>query len=90
MLLFLALMVERAWTRLTISLASALQATPETNAKRVRIVCCITSSVIQFLFSDVDECASWPCVNGGTCIDGVAEYTCYCTSGYTGNDCETS
>ena len=50
----------------------------------------ITCGVIHFLILDVNECASWPCVNGGTCIDRVAKYTCYCPSGYTGDDCETS
>ena len=31
-----------------------------------------------------------PCQNGGTCSDGVNEYTCGCVAGYTGDDCETS
>ncbi|XP_072017684.1 ficolin-2-like [Amphiura filiformis] len=34
--------------------------------------------------TDDDECASSPCLNGGTCIDGVNSYTCLCPSGYTG------
>ena len=43
-----------------------------------------------FLSTDVNECASLPCNNGGTCIDGVNEYTCQCMAGYTGEDCKTS
>ena len=28
--------------------------------------------------TDVDECASNPCLNGGTCTQGVGNYTCSC------------
>jgi hypothetical protein len=31
--------------------------------------------------SDVDECLSVPCLNGGTCVDGVDSYLCMCASG---------
>ena len=37
---------------------------------------------------DIDECEGDPCQNGGTCVDGVAEYTCLCQLGYTGHNCE--
>jgi Notch-like protein len=46
---------------------------------------CITFAVL-----DIDECMNGPCLNGGTCNDGVNEYTCTCAPGFTGNDCETS
>eukprot|EP00058_Branchiostoma_floridae_P005492 XP_002590980.1 hypothetical protein BRAFLDRAFT_69469 [Branchiostoma floridae] len=39
--------------------------------------------------SDVDECASNPCQNGGTCINGVNSYHCHCTVGYGGETCQT-
>ena len=42
-----------------------------------------------FFSTDIDECGSAPCQNGGTCIDGVNSYTCRCTSGFTGTNCET-
>ena len=42
------------------------------------------------LYSDIDECASNPCQNGGTCADDVNRYDCTCEAGYTGADCETS
>ena len=42
------------------------------------------------LYSDIDECASNPCQNGGTCADDVNRYDCTCEAGYTGSDCETS
>ncbi|KAI8493268.1 hypothetical protein Bbelb_292720 [Branchiostoma belcheri] len=35
---------------------------------------------------DIDECLSSPCAHG-TCIDGVASYTCSCENGWTGNNC---
>ncbi|CAH1271145.1 CRB2 [Branchiostoma lanceolatum] len=38
---------------------------------------------------DVDECASDPCQNGGTCEDEVNGYTCTCAEGYVGDHCET-
>ena len=53
------------------------------------------------LFVDINECASSPCKNGGTCIDLTADwtssssgfnvgYSCQCMAGYAGNQCETS
>jgi Notch-like protein len=32
--------------------------------------------------TDIDECASTPCLNGGTCTQGVASYTCTCAAGF--------
>ena len=37
---------------------------------------------------DIDECASSPCQNGGTCIDGINTYTCVCIPGHAGDNCE--
>ena len=37
---------------------------------------------------NIDECASAPCQNGGTCSDGVNGYTCACGAGYTSVRCE--
>ncbi|KAL4222352.1 Cell wall integrity and stress response component 2 [Mactra antiquata] len=42
---------------------------------------------------DLMACASWPCQNGGTCIDialDTGEYKCSCRDGYNGTNCETS
>ena len=39
---------------------------------------------------DIDYCASNPCQNGGTCIDGINTYTCNCAPGYIGYNCEAS
>ena len=39
---------------------------------------------------DVDECAMNTCMNGASCVDGVATFTCSCIVGFTGANCETS
>ncbi len=33
---------------------------------------------------ELDECASAPCQNGGTCQDFVAMFVCTCVPGYQG------
>ncbi|XP_043926270.1 sushi, nidogen and EGF-like domain-containing protein 1 [Protopterus annectens] len=38
---------------------------------------------------DVNECASYPCQNGGSCIDGRNSFTCLCAPGFTNITCET-
>ena len=38
---------------------------------------------------EYDECISNPCLHGGTCVDRLDKYTCFCTHGYTGVNCET-
>ena len=38
--------------------------------------------------ADIDECASSPCQNGGTCNDGVNSYSCDCVPGHAGDNCE--
>ena len=43
-----------------------------------------------FFSSDINECASQPCLNGGVCIDGVNGYTCQCAQGWGGPRCEDS
>ena len=44
---------------------------------------------LELILQDIDDCTPDPCQNGGTCTDGVNDYTCACVLGYTGNDCET-
>ena len=62
---------------------------------------CVDAFDLIFSLADIDECASSPCKNGGTCIDLNAEWTssssgftegyaCQCKAGYTGDQCETS
>lgn len=37
---------------------------------------------------NIDECASAPCQNGGSCEDGINTFTCHCIAGFTGTFCE--
>ena len=46
-------------------------------------------NVFSSFILDIDECASTPCQNGGTCTDAVNGYTCACEAGYSGADCST-
>lgn len=36
---------------------------------------------------NINECASSPCLNKGTCVDGVASFTCRCELPYSGPTC---
>ncbi|KAK7105726.1 hypothetical protein V1264_017068 [Littorina saxatilis] len=49
----------------------------------------VSFQCIQAPASDIDECASSPCQNGGSCVDQVNAYTCNCPAGYNGSNCET-
>ena len=39
--------------------------------------------------AEIDECGSAPCVNDGTCVNGINSYTCLCVAGYTDLECAT-
>ena len=38
--------------------------------------------------AEFDDCFSNPCLNGGTCTDGVNNYTCSCPSPFFGKQCQ--
>ena len=38
---------------------------------------------------DIDECVNHTCSNGGSCVDGVNNYSCNCMPGFTGDRCQT-
>ncbi|KAK3749481.1 hypothetical protein QZH41_013447 [Actinostola sp. cb2023] len=44
------------------------------------IVCCN--------ITDINECVSSPCANGGSCEDQVNGYKCACVTGFEGKNCE--
>ena len=53
-----------------------------------RVVKLLTSSDNSLRYiPDIDECASGPCQNNGTCTDLVLDYNCSCTPGFTGKNC---
>ena len=38
---------------------------------------------------DIDECVNHTCQNGGSCKDGVSNYSCNCLPGFMGDRCQT-
>ncbi|KAM5253558.1 fibulin-7 isoform 4-T4 [Hipposideros larvatus] len=38
--------------------------------------------------TDISECSSQLCQNGGTCVEGVNQYKCICPPGRTGSRCQ--
>ena len=42
-----------------------------------------------FLLIDTDDCYPNPCLNGGTCIDGVNDYSCLCAPLFVGKSCSS-
>ena len=38
--------------------------------------------------TEVDECDSDPCLNGGRCQDGVNGFMCDCPDGFVGDVCD--
>ena len=47
------------------------------------------SLTMSLLPTEIDDCASDPCQNFGSCNDTHLGYNCKCVSGYTGVHCET-
>lgn len=40
------------------------------------------------IFPDIDECASNPCQNGGTCSNNINSFSCSCPEHVYGTMCE--
>lgn len=50
---------------------------------------CLPGYVGMFCETELNECESAPCLNGGQCIDFINEYRCNCTgTGFDGKNCE--
>lgn len=39
------------------------------------------------MFTDVNECLTTPCRNGGTCLNMAGSYSCACSQGWKGRNC---
>lgn len=48
-----------------------------------------SDSIEQYEACYLDECASEPCENGGSCVDMELSFHCQCVAGYSGVQCET-
>ncbi len=43
---------------------------------------------MKYVFPEIDECSSNPCPSAATCEDDIANYTCICPAGFTGELCD--
>lgn len=50
----------------------------------IRLLFPLTGNLCQV---NINECESSPCLNKGTCVDGVASFTCLCELPYSGPTC---
>ena len=52
----------------------------------------LLSSILtmSFFSLDTDDCYPNPCLNKGTCTDGVNDYNCTCVPGFVGKNCSNS
>ncbi|MEQ2266507.1 Protein jagged-2, partial [Xenotaenia resolanae] len=41
-----------------------------------------------YCHENINDCASYPCKNGGTCIDGISSFECVCPAGWEGGLCD--
>ena len=55
----------------------------------VKFMFCLHMFFIFIPNKDIDECASNPYENNGTCFDLVNGYYCMCVPGYTDAQCST-
>merc|ERR1719285_1078609 len=49
---------------------------------------CPTGYTGSYCSVNIDDCASNPCENQGTCIDLVNGYSCSCAGGWGGTNCD--
>ncbi|XP_054720792.1 protein jagged-1-like [Uloborus diversus] len=42
----------------------------------------------RYCHENINDCASSPCKNGGTCVDGLNSFQCFCQEGWEGRYCQ--
>ena len=54
------------------------------------LLTCLAFRAIDFisLSLDVDECATSPCENAGSCVNDKGGYHCMCALGFEGSNCD--
>ena len=67
----------------------------EVNLAQLFVLCrygcfIVVNSYNVLFFSDTDDCYPNPCLNNGTCTDGVNDYKCTCVPGFVGKNCSNS
>lgn len=50
---------------------------------------CVSGYSGRLCHVDLDDCEPNLCLNGATCVDGMATFTCRCPPGFNGTRCET-
>ena len=55
--------------------------------RTINYVLFLTGSVLSL--ADINECASNPCLNNGTCVDKINRFHCTCPEGWIGKRCAT-
>ena len=48
---------------------------------------CVQGFTGQFCETNIDDCASSPCLNNGTCVDGINNYYCLCQDKFMDKTC---
>lgn len=49
----------------------------------------VTLTPVYMMSFHIQDCAFSPCLNGGSCVDLIDKYACFCQDGYTGKTCES-
>jgi surface protein len=71
--------------------ASEFVAVSDLSFVRAHDVCvCNAGFTGQQCQTNINECASSPCENGGTCADATNGFSCVCAAGFEGEQCENA